>query len=689
MMKTRYTPFLILTLNFACASEPPTAEVEEIANDRQAVMSPLDKRKIPIRAIAVVDDGCASRSAPLCGTSCDGSGGEPDDTRLLQGIATANQVYESAGVEFYVRSFERVQAPSLWCFNGAAQTWGNVKSAIRDAFPEIPVNAWPDATQKGTVAPGATFASDWWHAAAATYAPADEIVMLIARDSAGDFPHVGRVVMVAPWNLIGNTVGHELGHYLGLAHTYQTANGDDPVTDVTWKRSDRFDLMFRPTATGPEFFQSKGAAASHENELQLIRPSCTFLPGSCDMTCTLDGEVFIPGDAELDGVARMYLGGAVGVNIMDNPPAGCQRHLVTSQADMIWSFFNYEPPVTTQFAERVGTLPTGFSSQQLAPSRSRIGLVRGIWSAQRNFCRAADEHLYIGDFNGDLRDDLLCNQDDGDMFVDLADSSGRFLGSDWSQTARNFCQAADEHLYIGDFDGDLHDDLLCNQDDGDMFVDLADSSGRFMGSDWSQASRNFCRAADEHLYIGDFDGDLRDDLLCNQDDGDMFVDLADSSGRFLGSDWSQASRNFCRSAGEHLYIGDFDGNLHDDLLCNQDDGDMLVDLADSSGRFLGSDWSTQRDLCTGASSRIYVGDVNADGRADLVCRDLATGMTDVDLANTNGQFWSSEWRGHIDGFCSGASVKDALVGNVDGDFGVDIVCNSSGGTLSVASLRAD
>ncbi|MDI1436828.1 hypothetical protein [Polyangium sorediatum] len=694
---------LLVTL-CACGDVDRNAELSateaednvETGAAEQALMEPLDKRTIPIRAIALADSACSTRPQSLCGSSCGGSAGEPDSSRLEQGIATANAVYAAAGIEFKLRSFDVVQAPRLWCPSPGWQTWANVKSEVTAAFPEVPSNAWLNTEQKGGIASGASKASDWWKAAAGTYASSDEIVMIIGgaySGSSGDFPHVGKVINMSTANLIGNTVGHELGHYLGLAHPGDTAFGADPETDLTWKKSARYDLMFRakPSNGGPEFYDSASDASVYESSLQLIKPSCSYAAGTCNLSCTLAGSLLTAGDPRIDALVRLYPDSSVGVNIMENPPTGCTRHIAPSQADNVWSFLNYEPPVSTEFAERVDTLPSGFSAGDLTAGRSRLGLVRSFWSDQANFCRTSSERLYAGYFNNDDRVDLLCNQtDDGDMLVNLAQPDGSFNGSDWISPGRNFCRQAGEHLYIGDFNNDNRDDLLCNQDDGDMLVDFADTSGRFEGSNWIKSNLNFCVGSGDRLYIGDFDGNGSDDLLCNRSNGDMLVDFADASGEFAGADWTYTSRNFCVTAGETLYVGKFNADSKDDLLCNQSDGEMLIDFAGTtSALFTGSNWIQDRDFCLGSSAKLHVADINRDGRDDLLCRNQSTGKTEVGLANTSGQFPSIDWRGNIDGWCSGSSVKDVYLGDTDNQYGADIICNETNGKLSVARLRLE
>jgi hypothetical protein len=262
------------------------------------------------------------------------------------------------------------------------------------------------------------------------------------------------------------------------------------------------------------------------------------------------------------------------------------------------------------------------------------------------WCDGTDtRRLLTGDFNGDNRDDLLCfDVASGERFIDHASASGTFVAENWADNDP-WCNATDTRtLLVGDFDGDNHDDLLCfDTDSGEEFIDYASDFGTFDGTNWA-SSFGWCNNANSRrLFVGDFNGDGRDDLYCQDTaSGDRFIDYANTSGTFGGTDWLRTD-GWCNSSNAHIRIGDFNGDDHDDLLCyNSNSGAYSIDYATSSGSFGGTDWNMTTGFCSANGARLYTGDVNGDGRDDLLCHNLNGGKW-VDLANSSGQFSTANW----------------------------------------------
>ena len=294
------------------------------------------------------------------------------------------------------------------------------------------------------------------------------------------------------------------------------------------------------------------------------------------------------------------------------------------------------------------------------------------WFGSNAWCQASGSSLYPGDFNGDGREDLLCHSESsGSMWIDYADSSGALAGTNWSRSAQ-WCTASGAQLHVGDFNGDSRDDILClNQANGWQHIDYANTSGRFDGTNWSN-DLNWCMASDADLHVGDFNGDGRDDLLCNNtSNGWKHIDWASTSGTFAGTNWSN-DLNWCISDGAEVHVGDFNSDGRDDLLChNAETGWKHIDYS-STNVFDGTNWSSDMNWCFHDAAELHVADVDGDGADDMLCHDTEDGKKWV--ARASEQFDGTSRRWAMD-WCKDAAAQ-LFTGDFDGDGASDMLCHN-------------
>ncbi len=340
---------------------------------------------------------------------------------------------------------------------------------------------------------------------------------------------------------------------------------------------------------------------------------------------------------------------------------------------------------------------------------------RGLWGtnwdsytdggAIDDWCSESGTEILVGDYNGDGRDDLLCRvragyTNPGRKQIDFADANGHLDGSDFDtldypEAAQSWCTNSGESVFVGDFNGDGKDDLLCRvaagyANAGRKRVDYANGSGSFYGTEWDTlgtggVEQTWCIAAGESVFVGDFNGDGKDDLLCHMalgytDAGRRRVDWAGSGTTlFAGTDWSSAdgggaAASWCATTGDVLKIADVDGDGKEDLVCvNEIDGGYAsrVDHASNSGSFYGTNGQThEEDWCLDSDEDVHVGDFDGDGQGDTLCHDDTTGYRAIRYANINGDFYSvcSEGSAVGDGALPHLPVHFAVVtdpGNTD------------------------
>lgn len=144
----------------------------------------------------------------------------------------------------------------------------------------------------------------------------------------------------------------------------------------------------------------------------------------------------------------------------------------------------------------------------------------------------------------------------------------------------------------------------------------------------------WCTHATAQKLSGDVNGDGISDLVCHDRvTGQKWVALWESTG--YEERWSNASLAWCTHANAVLFLADVNGDRRADLLC-KDPTRVWIDYATSSF-YQGTDWTLDTVWCTHTGAQFFLGDQNSDGRADLTCRDTA-GYTVIDYADGSGHF---------------------------------------------------
>ena len=301
--------------------------------------------------------------------------------------------------------------------------------------------------------------------------------------------------------------------------------------------------------------------------------------------------------------------------------------------------------------------------------------VNGEYLNHTDWCSGRGrKRVYMGDFNGDGLDDLLCHTREsvvdagGYRFIDYAESNSTnvFGSGDWETTSNRFCKLAHRNLYIGDFNGDDRDDLLCHDNkDGRRFIDYANSSGHLNGT--NSRPDSYCAGSGKTIYVGDYDGDGKDDMLCHTKSlGGVSIDFAIDG--FNGEDWNSGSDVWCKKSSRSIIVGDFNSDGRDDMICHDiNDGHRWIDYANSNGHFNGSEWNSKKPFCRGSNRTVYAADVDGNGRDDLICHNRKIGSIAVDFASSSTRNEGSKlWKANTFREISFCNAQDAhlLIGRL-------------------------
>lgn len=242
--------------------------------------------------------------------------------------------------------------------------------------------------------------------------------------------------------------------------------------------------------------------------------------------------------------------------------------------------------------------------------------------------------LHSGDFNGDGATDFLHlagtppDRLYGNPFMVLADPArSKFVATDRA----NWQLPTGDRYYVGDFDGDGKDDALRYQVGVGNEIHLSTGTTFSNKGIWTDAW-----SGDVGWYVGDFNGDGKDDMfryLMGTSGADMWL----SDGTKFVSDGSWTTAGFGTRG---WTVGDFNGDGMDDafrVLPGGSGADMWLSTGDG---FVNAGSWTAADP---GAENWYVGDFNGDGLDDIFRYLEGTSGADVFLSTGSAFVHDSSW----------------------------------------------
>ncbi|WP_208325877.1 N-acetylmuramoyl-L-alanine amidase [Amycolatopsis arida] len=269
------------------------------------------------------------------------------------------------------------------------------------------------------------------------------------------------------------------------------------------------------------------------------------------------------------------------------------------------------------------------------------------------------------DFNGDGRDDVVTFTQNNLADVYVALSSGtEFVGRE--QKWHDYFAPAGETPLTGDVNGDGKDDIITftHGPAADVYVALSTGTGFGPGVKW----HDYFSPSGEVPAVGDVNGDGKADIVTftRNNLADVYVALSTGTGFGPGVKW----HDYFAVTGEHPGVGDVNGDGKADLITftQGTSADVYAALSTGTGFGPGVKW---HDYFAIAGEAPRVGDFNGDGATDIATfTNNAAGDVYVALSNKTNAFLGTTIKWH-DYFAP--SGEFPYTGDYNGDGKTDIV----------------
>jgi hypothetical protein len=239
----------------------------------------------------------------------------------------------------------------------------------------------------------------------------------------------------------------------------------------------------------------------------------------------------------------------------------------------------------------------------------------------------------VGDLNGDGKGDIVGLEPDpaGGVryMVGLGDGSGR--GFSWQGT--NLTKMTQPRaVAVGDVNGDGHDDIVAIEPDPAGGVRYLTGLGNGSGTSfaWNLTNLNKMTPATA-LSVGDVNNDGRDDIVAAEPDegnGTRYL-TGISTGSGTSFTWNLTNLRHM-TVPTSTTVGDVNGDGNVDIVSVEPDTGggvrYLTGISDGSGRFFAWNLTNLRNMTVAPATA--AGDINGDGKADIVSIEPDTGGGD-------------------------------------------------------------
>ena len=331
------------------------------------------------------------------------------------------------------------------------------------------------------------------------------------------------------------------------------------------------------------------------------------------------------------------------------------------------------------------------------------------------FNTGRNNRVWAMDINGDKRADFVGIDDGGSIytFINNGDftfsvrresvSNGFVYKSGWFNTSIN------TNVWPEDYNGDGKIDIVAIDSVGKIWYSLSKGDGYFetvksvSSGAFATSSGWFNTSLNDRVWAADITGDKKTDFIGIADDGKFYTinngsfgirNVSGDGGFPAQSGWFSTARN------DRVWLADINADGRKDIVAMSDSGEIYYALASGTGT-LGNRNQTSTKILSESwfslskNNRVWAADVTGDGRDDIVAV-ANNGSIYVSKASDSSTYGIMTYSGGV--MCNETDVNQLLntqyntrmwPADINGDKKVDIVAIDNSGNIWYALSKGN
>ncbi len=317
------------------------------------------------------------------------------------------------------------------------------------------------------------------------------------------------------------------------------------------------------------------------------------------------------------------------------------------------------------------------------------GATTASFASQQTFATGTDPiSVAVGDLNGDGKPDLVvANYGANDVSVLLNTTAAGATTASFASQQTFASGAGPVSVAVADLNGDGRPDLVVANHAGNEVSVLLNTTAAGATTASFASQQTFATGSQPiSVAVADLNGDGRPDLVvANYRANDVSVLLNTTVAGATTASFAPQQTFATGTQPFSVAVADLNGDGKPDLVAaNYRANDVSVLLNTTAAGATTASFAPQQALATGSGPRsVALGDVNGDGRPDLVVANLGDGTVSVLLNTTvlaaNGASFAPQATAAV-----GSQPLSVAVGDLNGDGKPDlVVANAFDGTVSV------